>query len=258
MSDTMLAAIVEGVGWITINNPERRNALSVEMSERGADLLKGFLDDRSVRAIVIAGAGTKAWMSGADLRDFDLRDRAASDRPPNGFAFYEAVRNCVKPVIASIHGYCLGGGVALACACDLRVGASNAVFGIPAARLGGSYPAHFTRWIIETIGVPNAKEMLYSARRYDADEAFRLNLINRLVAPEQLASFTQDYAQAIAQNAPLSLRASKAVIHEVVAKPFGWDEAYCRGFVEQCRSSADFQEGRRAFAEGRKPVFLGE
>jgi enoyl-CoA hydratase/carnithine racemase len=126
------------------------------------------------------------------------------------------------------------------------------------SQLGGSYPPHFTRWIIDAVGIPHAKEMLYSARRYGAEDALRMNLVNRLVAPGQLVQFTQEYAQTLAANAPLSLRASKALIEEVAAKPTDWDEDYCRVFTEQCRTSADFKEGRLAFTEGRKPAFLGK
>jgi enoyl-CoA hydratase/carnithine racemase len=257
MPPTMLADVAKGIGHIAINNPEKRNALSAEMSERGAEIINAFTTDHAVRVIVIASTGNKAWMSGADLRDFDVRD-AGGKRPVNGFAFYDAVRSSAKPVVASIQGYCLGGGVALACACDLRIAATDAVFGIPVSQLGGSYPPHFTRWIVEVVGMPHAKEMLYSARRYGAEDALRMNLVNRLVAPGQLVQFTQEYAQALAANAPLSLRASKALVEEVAAKPTGWDEDYCRVFTEQCRTSLDFKEGRLAFTEGRKPAFLGK
>jgi enoyl-CoA hydratase/carnithine racemase len=259
MTEKMLAKAENGIGWLTINNPERRNAVSVDMALRGADIIAEFSADPDVRAIAICGAGDKAWMSGADLGDFDskLGDGTAERPRRSGLTFYKAVYDCKKPVIAAIHGYCLGGGVALACACDLRIAATDAVFAIPAGRLGVGYPPDFTRWMVETLGVPNTKEILFTAKRYSVDEALRMNLVNRVVAPSELDAFTRDYVGTIAANAPLSVLASKLVVREVAKHPAGWDEALCHALVDACRNSQDFAEGRRAFAEKRNPVFRG-
>jgi enoyl-CoA hydratase/carnithine racemase len=259
MTETMLADVADGVGWLTINNPERRNAVSVDMALRGAEIMTEFAADPAVRAIAICGAGDKAWMSGADLGDFDAKQRDSAEQKPrrSGLAFYKAVYDCRKPVIAAIHGYCLGGGVALACACDLRIAATDAVFAIPAGRLGIAYPPDFTRWMVETIGVPNSKEILFTAKRYSATDALRIGLVNQVVDLTEFDVFARDYARTIAANAPLSLLASKLVVREVAAHPAGWDEALCRDLVEACRNSQDFAEGRRAFAEKRNPVFRG-
>jgi enoyl-CoA hydratase len=257
MPDTMLAEVSGNIGRVTINNPEKHNAISAEMSERGAQIIEGFTANEAVRAIVIAGAGDKAWTSGADLRKFEGGQVERSSSVVSA-PFYDSIRKCPKPVIALIRGYCLGGGVALACACDLRIAETNAVFAIPAARLGGSYPPLFTRWIIDVVGIPNAKEMLYSAKRYSAVEALRMNLVNQVVGPDQLKEFSEAYVRTITSNAPLSLQASKALIEEVAAHPTDWDSDYCLEFTDRCRLSEDFKEGRLAFAEKRSPVFLGK
>ena len=260
MTEKMLARVEDSIGWLTINNPERRNAVSIDMALRGADIIAEFSAEPTVRAIAICGAGDKAWMSGADLDDFGkkLGNGIATDKPRrSGVGFYDAVYNCRKPIIAAIHGYCMGGGVALACACDLRIAATDSIFAIPAGRLGIGYPPNFTRWIVETIGVPNTKEILFTAKRYSAEEALRMNLVNRVVAPADLDAYIRDYVGAIARNAPLSLLASKLVIRDVAMHPTGGDDAICQALVDACRNSQDFAEGRRAFAEKRNPVFRG-
>jgi len=259
MTDKMLAKVENSIGWLTINNPERRNAVSIEMALLGLNIITEFSADSAVRAIVIVGAGDKAWMAGADLEDFGTKSGQVAEQPKrSGLAFYDAVYGCKKPVVAAIQGFCLGGGVALACACDLRLAATNAVFGIPAGRLGVGYPANFTRWIVDTVGCPNTKEILFTARRYTADEALHIGLVIRVVAPSDLDAFTRDYVASIVESAPLSLLASKLITREVAAHPAGWDEALCNSITEACRNSGDFAEGRRAFAEKRKPIFRGK
>ena len=259
MTDKMLGEVEGGIGWLTINNPERHNAVSLEMAARGTELIAELSADKTVRVIVIRAAGEKAWMSGADIGDFNPKaDGSAAPRRPDGLAFYDAVYNCAKPVIAAIKGYCMGGGVALACACDLRICATDSIIAIPAGKLGISYPANFVRWLQDTIGMPNTKEMLFTGRRYTADEALRIGLANRLVAPDALASAAQEYAQSIAENAPLSVLANKEIIGVTSKDPSGWDQARLRTLSETTRNSADFAEGRKAFAEKRKPVFRGE
>ena len=259
MTDKMLGEVEGGIGWLTINNPERHSAVSLEMAARGTELIAELSADKTVRVIVIRAAGEKAWMSGADIGDFNPKaDGSAAPRRPDGLAFYDAVYNCAKPVIAAIKGYCMAGGVALACACDLRICATDSIIAIPAGKLGISYPANFVRGLQDTIGMPNTKEMLFTGRRYTADEALRIGLANRLVAPDALASAAQEYAQSIAENAPLSVLSNKEIIGVTSKDPSGWDQARLRTLSETTRNSADFAEGRKAFAEKRKPVFRGE
>ena len=257
MTEKMLADVQDGIGWLTINNPERHNAVSIEMCQAGAEIMARFSADNSVRVVVIRAAGQKAWMSGGDIGDFTPKPGDAP-RPADSFAFYNSVYDCAKPVVAALKGYTMGGGVALACACDLRIVATDSVFAIPAGKLGIAYPPHFLRWVIDTIGLANTKEMLFTGRRYNADEAFLLGLANCLVQPEALVSTTVEYAQSIAANAPLSIRANKETMRHVVHDPSNWDKSRIAELNAMCKSSSDFAEGRRAFAEKRKPIFRGE
>ena len=260
MTDKILSEVENGVGWLTFNNPERRNAVSLDMALRVSEVMEEFTADESVRVIVLKGAGGKAWVSGADISEFEKR-RANAEQAHgyqrNSLSMYEAVHDCPKPVIAMIQGYCMGGGMALACACDLRICATDAVFAIPAARLGIGYRANFTRWVVETVGAPTAKEILYTARRYPAEEALRIGLANRVVPPDELENYTRDYVKTIVENAPLSLRATKGIVNEVLKSPSEWNMELCLSLVDACSNSEDFAEGRKAFMEKRKPAFKG-
>ena len=257
MTDKILADVQDGIGWLTINNPERHNAVSIEMGQAGAEIMARFSANTSVRVIVIRATGEKAWMSGGDIGDFTPKPGDAP-RPTDGFAFYNSVYECAKPVVAALKGYTMGGGVALACACDLRIVATNSVFAIPAGKLGIAYPPHFLRWVIDTIGLANTKEMLFTGRRYNSDEALRMGLVNCLVQPEALVHTVLEYAQSIVDNAPLSIRANKETMRHVVQDPSRWDKSRIAELNSICKNSSDFAEGRRAFAEKRKPVFRGE
>lgn len=253
----MLAEIEDGIGWLTINNPERHNAVSLEMGALGADIIAQFSTDAAVRVIVIRATGDKAWMSGADIGDFTPKPDA-NPRTTTGFAFYESVYECAKPVVAAMKGYTMGGGVALACACDLRIAATNSIVAIPAGKLGIAYPANFLRWVVDTIGLPNTKEMLFTGNRYGAEDTLRMGLVNQLVAPDDLASVTLEYARTIAQNAPLSVRANKETMRCIVQDSPHWDLARIAELNEMCKNSWDHSEGRSAFAQKRAPVFRGE
>jgi enoyl-CoA hydratase len=258
MTDKMLASVENGIGWLTINNPERRNALSMEMASRGADIIDDFTADTAVRVIVIKGAGDKAFQAGADISEFEKRrDTGPAPGQRGGFQFFETVRDTPKPTIAMIRGYCFGGGVALAAACDLRIVADDAVFAITAGKLGLAYPPKFTRWIVEAVGVATTKEILYTARRYKADEALRIGLATRLVPAAELEAFTREYVRAIVANAPLSVRASKGIIGEVLKTPADWDMAVCESLMKECTGSEDAAEGHKAFLEKRPAVFRG-
>ena len=259
MTDKILATVENGVGWLTFNNPEKRNSVSLEMALKICDVMEEFGKNPDVRVVVLKG-DAKAWVSGADISEFENRRSNAEQAhgyERNSLSMYEAVHDCPKPVIAMVQGYCLGGGMALACACDIRIASKSAQFGIPAGRLGIGYRPNFTRWVVETVGAPTAKEILYSARRYKAEEALQIRLINRLTEDADLETFTREYVQAMVENAPLSLLATKGIVNEVLKTPADWDMDKCQALVDACSNSEDFKEGRKAFMEKRTPNFTG-
>ena len=184
MTDKILSKLDDGIGWIIFNNPERHNAISLDMAEKVAQVISDYNNNSNVRVVAMKGEGGKAFVSGQDISEFENL-RSTTD----GMLHYETltnkmydgVRNCIKPVIAMINGYCMGGGMALACASDLRICSENSIFAIPAARLGIGYRPNFIRWLLETVGAPNTKEILFTGRRYSADEAFQIGLVNRVV-----------------------------------------------------------------------------
>jgi enoyl-CoA hydratase/carnithine racemase len=260
MTDKIIAEVEKGVGWLTFNNPERRNAVSLEMAERVVEVMNEFVANDAVRVVVLKGAGGKSFVSGADISEFEKR-RSDADKAHgyerNSLGMYEVVRDCPKPTVAMIQGYCMGGGMALACACDIRISAMDGIFAIPAARLGIGYRANFTRWVVETVGAPTTKEILFTGRRYPAEEALRLGLVNRVVPVDELETYVRDYVGSIVENAPLSVRAAKSIVNEVVKSPSDWNVERCAELVKTCSDSADFAEGRRAFMEKRTPMFQG-
>lgn len=248
------------IGWMTFNNPAKRNAMTLEMWQDMARILQDLQQDEEIRVVVMRGAGDRAFMSGADLSQFELlRDSAAAAAAYD--AILEESRQWLtrldKPLIAMIHGFCLGGGLAVALTADLRFASDDASFGIPAANLGVAYPTASVRRLVSLVGPAAAKDILLSARRLDAPEALRLGLVSRVVPPGGLEETVRAYATLLATKAPLSLRASKAAVDEAT-KPEGEQDAErIRLLVAECFDSADYVEGRRAFMEKRPPVFGG-
>ncbi len=261
MTEKILSEVLNGIGWIIFNNAERRNAISLAMAEKVTQLIAEHSENDDVRTVVIRGEGGKSFVAGQDISEFE-KSRSTSDdigryeRITNGM--YEGVRQCPKPVIAMIEGYCMGGGMALACACDIRICSDNSVFAIPAGRLGIGYRANFTRWVVETVGGPVAKEILFTSRRYDAAEALQIGLVNRVIPVGELAGFVQEYASSIVENAPLSVRAAKYIVNAVGDSPSRWDTETIQNFIDACSNSDDYIEGRRAFMEKRTPNFKGK
>jgi enoyl-CoA hydratase len=256
----ILTRVDGAVATLTFNHPERHNALSLDMW-RGASAALGTLAaDPAVRVIVLTGAGGKAFVSGADISKFE-DERATSESVA---AYNRAVEDfcnrllaCDQAVIAMIRGYCIGGGVGIAVCCDLRVAAEESRFGVPAARLGLGYGIGNVGRLMNLIGPQFTAEMLFTARQFDAREALAMGLVNRVAADRDLEACVRDLAAAIAGNAPLSIRAAKGVIRELLRDPAHRDLARCEALVRACFESEDYREGRRAFLEKRKPRFTG-
>ena len=249
-----------GIGHLIFDNPARRNAVSRNMVRQVPEILANFEKDSEIRVVVVSGAGDKSFVSGADISEFEktrANAQTARESSAASMAMFDGLRAFPKPTVAKIRGYCFGGGVALACACDLRVAADDALFAIPAARLGIGYRATFTRWVTDAVGPANAKEILLTAQRYDAAEAFRIGLVHRVVPVAEFDEFVEDYAQRIAENAPLSMQATKVIVNQVANGLGSADLDLCASQVDQCSDSDDFKEGRRAFMEKRKPEFHG-
>jgi enoyl-CoA hydratase len=259
-TDKILANREGPIGFLIFNNPERRNAVSLEMWQKAGEVVAEFARDDSVRVIVLAGAGGKSFVSGADISKFE-DERANADAQARyaktSSGMRAILREVGKPTIAMIHGYCIGGGMSLALSCDLRICSDDAQFGIPAARLGIGYGMEGLRRLVELVGPSAAKEFIYTARRYKADEALRMGIVNQVFPVQSLDAAVRELANTIAVNAPLSILTAKRVVDELMKDPADRDTALCEQLVKDCGASQDFIEGRRAFMEKRKPVFRG-
>ena len=245
---------------IVFNNPARHNALSVDMWGALPALLQQAQADERVRVIVFSGAGERAFVSGADISQFEDQ-RAAKAAVAHYEALAEdaltAIAHCATPTLACIKGWCIGGGVNVAIACDIRVAADDAVFSIPAARLGLGYRYSAMKNLVDLIGPGAAKDLFFTARRIDAAEALRLGLITRSGPVAALPALLAEYTMAMADNAPLTVRAGKAIVGEILKPSPDIDMQRCRDLILACFESEDYAEGRRAFMEKRRPRFLG-
>ncbi|MFZ4378758.1 MAG: enoyl-CoA hydratase [Polynucleobacter sp.] len=246
---------------IQFNNPDRHNALSVDMWEAVAPLLNTAESDDRIRLVVFTGAGEKAFVSGADITQFeDLRaaQEAVSRYEQMAEQALMGIYNFSKPTLACIQGYCIGGGVNVAMSCDIRIASTDSVFSIPAARLGLGYRFSALKNLVDLVGPAMAKDLFFTARRIDAKEARDIGLITRVCEPGSLATLEAEYKQALAANAPLTVRAGKAIIAEILKASPEIDYDKCRQLIRDCFDSEDYSEGRSAFMEKRKPVFRGK
>jgi enoyl-CoA hydratase len=259
-SERMIAQKDGAIGWMIFNNPERRNALSLDMWQAMPVILEHFDRDPEVRVIVLRGAGDKAFISGADISQFE-KQRSS----PETIAQYDAIAEVAnarlqhirKPTIAMIHGFCIGGGVGVALQCDLRIAADTARFGVPAARLGLGYRWAGVKRLVDLVGPSFAKEIFFTARHFSAAEALAMGLINRALPEAELEAYVRNYCALIADNAPLTMEAVKGVVGELAKPHAEIDRDQCEALVARCFDSQDYVEGRRAFMEKRKPVFAG-
>lgn len=260
MSDKMLFEVDPPIGTMIYNNPARLNAVSSDMWARAAEIMQRFADDPSVRVVVVTGAGGKAFVSGADISKFeDERANAAAEEAyhANTTAAQDKLVNCPKPTIAKIRGYCIGGGLATALGCDIRICSDNSTFAVPAAKLGVGYDYDGIRRLIDVVGPSFAKEIFFTARQFSAEEARQMGLVDRIVPAAELDDYVGDYALTIAGNAPMTMHAAKVSILEHLKDPADRDLALCERMVDECHESQDYLEGRTAFMEKRKPKFIG-
>ena len=256
----IVARIEDGVGWLTYNNPERRNALALEMQEASALVLWRFQEDDAVRVVVLRGAGDRAFVSGADISEFKKLRTTVEARKRYDEAGRETGRAfgaLEKPLIAMIRGYCLGGGLATALNADLRIASEDSTFGIPAGRLGVGYGFAGIKVLVDLVGPSRTSEILLTARRFNAAEALHMGLVDRVTSVDDLEATVRDLAGRMAVNAPLTLRAAKFAIRQATKDPERRDLDRAKLLVEECFRSDDYIEGRSAFLEKRPPRFRG-
>ncbi|MEN8184334.1 MAG: enoyl-CoA hydratase [Myxococcota bacterium] len=248
------------IGWIVFDHPERRNAISTEMWRAIPPAVAELSADPEIRVVILRGAGDLAFVAGADISEFEQQrtggEAAVAYESGTGRAF-GALVNLEKPLLAAIHGFCVGGGMALALAADLRFAAEDAVFAIPAARLGLGYHASGIEALVQLVGPSAAKEIFMTARRFRADEALRLGLVSGVVPKDQLEDHVADLARRIARNAPLTLASVKLVVRELARPLEQRDASAMAESIRACFESDDYREGVRAFLEKREPHFQG-
>ena len=256
----ILQSVADGVGVITFNNPEKRNAMSLDMWEGLGHALVELRDDAEVRVVIMVGAGDKAFVSGADISQFEKtrhNAQASEEYSKRSAAQRALLADYPKPIIACIRGFCLGGGMQVAMLADIRIAAENSQFGIPAAKLGIAYGYDGLKNLVSLVGPSWARLLMYTGMRIDSAEGLRIGLVDRVVPDAELWSATTDIARTISGNAPMAIQAAKITIAQVLKDPEKRDMDAIKQAGIACMDSEDFREGRRAFMEKRKPQFTG-
>jgi enoyl-CoA hydratase/carnithine racemase len=256
----ILKSVADGVGIITFNNPEKRNAMSIEMWDGLGTALIELREDDNVRVVILTGAGDKAFMSGADISQFEKNRhnaQASEEYNRKSDAQRALLANYPKPTIACIRGFCLGGGMQMAMLADIRLAAHNSQFGIPAAKLGIAYGYDGLKNLVSLVGPSWARLILYTGMRIDSAEALRIGLVDRVIADDKLWDETLEIARTISGNAPLAIKAAKITIAQVLKDKDERDMGAIKAIGIACMDSEDFREGRQAFMEKRKPQFKG-
>ncbi len=259
-TDKMLAHVQEGIGWMTFNQPEKRNAVSYAMWQAIPQIIDDFTSSDDVRVVVMKGAGDKAFVSGADISEFEkLRSTPEQIETYNAVTSTSsnALKSLEKPLIAMIRGFCVGGGLAISLTADLRISAIDGQFGVPAAKLGVGYGYGGIKELMNLVGPSYAKEIFFTGQRFSASDAELMGLVNRVVPVDKLESTVTSYARTIADNAPLTIKAAKAAVNEGTKNPDERELDHVAVMVEACFNSEDYKEGRRAFMEKRQPQFRG-
>ena len=255
----MLARVDGPVGWMVFNNPERRNAVGADMWAAIPGIIQRFEADPAVRVIALTGAGDRAFVSGADISQFE-QQRSTPETVKAYDAVSEqaslAIKQAGKPTVAVIRGWCIGGGLGIAVGCDLRFCTEGSRFGVPAGRLGLGYAMAGVKTLNDLVGPAYTKEIFYTARHFSAAEALGMGLVNRVLPEAEFEAFIRAQFELMAANAPLTLHALKRTVAEL-ARGHEADKAAVDTLIKGCFASEDYKEGRRAFMEKRKPVFTG-
>ena len=259
-NDQIVAEVDGFIGRFTINNAAKRNCITLSMWQRMGDVFAAWADDPAVRVIIVRGAGERSFCAGNDISEF-----AGLRSSPESIANYTAVtdraytlfKSVPKPTIARIAGFCIGGGLEVAQLSDIQIAADTATFGVTPAKLGIGYKLDDVQLLTDNVSAKTAKEILFTARQFPADDALQWGLVNRVVAEHDLNETVERTAREIAANAPLSIKAAKIIVGEAAKETAHRDTSLCQALVDTCNESDDYKEGQRAFAEKRPPLFKG-
>ena len=259
-TNKMILNIKSNVAYITFNNPEKHNAVSLDMWDSLEEMLNQCEKDHNVRVVVLNGAGGKSFVSGADISKFE-KERSTKEAVLHYNSrtqkVYERLESFPKPTIAMIDGYCIGGGLNVAVCCDIRICSEKSKFAMPAAKLSLGYPFSSIKRLFDVMGPGMAKHFMFTADKISAEEALTCGLIQKLISEDDIETFVKDYALTISKNAPLTIKAMKQIGVEILKNPDKRDLSICEQLASACFDSEDYKEGRRAFMEKRQANFKG-